>query len=308
MSEAILMTVAIFTGFIGIYYFLEYRATKKVWRRKVESWYTYGQKRKSFIVVLGDRFDQTPFAAKMESKLKKSNIGLTPSEFYGLLFVGAMALTLIISNVLNMGIMVSFSLSLLAVQGIQILLFIVRSNKYQEQLNRQLSEICRMLANATRSGMTIQQGIDLVAKEMAYPASEEFKRLSQEMRLGVSFERAMIQLQERVDSRDFKLFIATLQIQKRAGGNLSEVLEEMSITLEERKILQQTIQTMTAEQRYIAWILPLMPILLIFIMNSIMEGFIDPLFSLVGAFLLAIFATSTIITYFLIKKVTNIRV
>ncbi|WP_088102673.1 type II secretion system F family protein [Halalkalibacter urbisdiaboli] len=308
MSEAILLTMALFLGFVGIYYLLEYRATKKVWRRKVESWYTSGQKRKSFIVLLGDRFDQTPFAAKMEKKLKKANLFLTPSEFYGLLFVVALALTLIVNNVLHTGLFLSFLLSIILVQGIQFLLFIARSNKYQHQLSSQLPEICRLLANATRSGMTVQQGIDLVAKEMNYPANEEFKRLSHEMRLGVDFDRAMIQLQNRVDSRDFKLFIATLQIQKRAGGNLSEVLEEMSITLEERKILHQTIKTMTAEQRYIAWILPLMPILVIFIMNSIVEGFIEPLFSVVGAFLLVIFVASTIITYFLIKKVTDIRV
>lgn len=308
IEGAIVFGLAIFTGLAGLYFLFDYRAVKKVWKRKVEKWYTGSHKRTSFLVGLGDKFDRSKYARKMEKKLKKANIVLTPSEFYGILFVGAMALTLMIGNFLELGMAIAFILSLLVVRLIQFLLFMIRSNKYQEQLNNQLSEICRMLSNATRSGMTIQQGITLVSKEMDYPANEEFKRLSQEMQLGVDFDRALLQLQDRVDSRDFKLFIATLQIQKRAGGNLSEVLDEMANTLEERKVLQQTIQTMTAEQKYISWILPLMPIALILVMNTIVDGFLDPLFTVIGGLLFSVFVLSTVTTYFLIKKVTNIRV
>ncbi|QKS72483.1 type II secretion system F family protein [Paenalkalicoccus suaedae] len=308
MTGAFLVGASVILFLIGMMYLLDFRAQKKLWKRKVTTWFTATGKRKSAIVLLGDRFDQSKYAKKMEAKLRKANIGLTPSEFYGMLIVGAMALTLVIANVLGSSLLLSLVIAGALLWVMQIILFSLRKNKYQDQLNQQLAEICRMLSNATRSGMTIQQGIDLVAREMNYPASEEFARVSQEMRLGVDFDRALIKLQDRVDSRDFKLFIATLQIQKRAGGNLSEVLEEMSMTLEERKILQQTIKTMTAEQKYIAWILPLMPIFIVFVMNTIVDGFLEPIFTLVGGILVTIFLVCTIATFFLIRKVTDIRV
>nr|WP_285289099.1 type II secretion system F family protein [Bacillus sp. ISL-47] len=175
-------------------------------------------------------------------------------------------------------------------------------------MNDQLPEICRILANSTRSGMTLTQGIGIAAQELKDPAREEFSRLHSELQLGVDFNRALRNMQKRISSREYQLFVASLLIQKRAGGNIHAVLDEMGKTMEERKLLLQEIKTMTAEQRYIAYIVPVLPIFLLLVMNNINEGFIDPLFTGIGLVLLVIFLIGTFLTFFLIKKVTNIRV
>ena len=192
--------------------------------------------------------------------------------------------------------------------GSHFLLFYIRKNKYEERLNSQLSEVCRLLANAARSGRTITQGIDLVAREVNEPARDEFKRLSNELKLGVPFEAALRAVQKRNGSRDFQLFIATLLIQKRTGGNLATTLETMSNTLEDRKILHQTIQTMTSEQRYISLIVPAMPIFILLFMNNIIEGFTDPLTTPIGIVLMIAFGLGIILSFFLIRQITNIKV
>ncbi|MBW9234566.1 hypothetical protein JQK62_20355, partial [Leptospira santarosai] len=64
---------------------------------------------------------------------------------------------------------------------------------------------------------------------------------------------------------------------------------EMSQTLDERKLLKQEIKTMTAEQRYISYIVPVIPIFLVLMMNNIIEGFLDPLFTGLGLILFAFF-------------------
>ena len=171
-----------------------------------------------------------------------------------------------------------------------------------------LPEIFRILANATRSGMTLNQGIQLVAQEIGEPAKSEFKRLAHELSLGIDFSAAIRSMEKRVDDKEFQLFTATMLIQKKAGGNLYAVLDEMSQTLDERKLLKQEIKTMTAEQRYISYIVPVIPIFLVLMMNNIVEGFLDPLFTGLGLILFAFFLTGTILTFVIVRKITNIRV
>jgi tight adherence protein B len=132
--------------------------------------------------------------------------------------------------------------------------------------------------------------------------------LAHELSLGIDFSAAIRSMEKRVDDKEFQLFTATMLIQKKAGGNLYAVLDEMSQTLDERKLLKQEIKTMTAEQRYISYIVPVIPIFLVLMMNNIVEGFLDPLFTGLGLILFAFFLTVTILTFVIVRKITNIRV
>lgn len=308
MIIAILYSLAVLFGLWGAYNLLGYRAAKKEWRNKVGKTYGGKRTRRSFILVLGDKFDRTKVAQKTLEQLKRANIQLMPSEFYGILVFGAITLTFILNNFFGINFPINLILSVLLMEFARRTLFLLRRNKYQERLNDQLPEVCRILANSTRSGMTLIQGFGIVAEELNEPAKSEFQRLYGEIQLGVNFDRALKNLQKRIPSREYKLFIASLLIQKRAGGNVHSVLDEMGQTLEERKLLLQEIKTMTAEQRFTAYIIPVMPVIMLLIMNNINEGFIDPLFSGLGLILLAIFIAGTLLTFFLVKKVTNIRV
>ncbi|WP_433746731.1 type II secretion system F family protein [Falsibacillus pallidus] len=308
MVPAILYSLAVLIGIFGIYSYMGYRAEKRTWRQKVGKWFDSGEKRKSFIVVWGDKFDQGKLAQPMHKKLRQANIPLTPSEFYGMLIVGGGAIAVFSKTIFKIDVPINLLIALGAVAATYFLLFLVRKNKYQERLNSQLAEICRLLANSVRAGMTIQQGLEMVAYEIDSPAKEEFQQLSHELRLGVDFERALRAMQERNQSRDFKLFIATLLIQKKAGGNLHAVLDEMSRTLDDRKILNQTIKTMTAEQRFISYILPAMPVFILLMMNQMIDGFLDNLATVPGAILGVLFVIGTVLSFILVRKVTNIRV
>lgn len=258
--------------------------------------------------MLGDKFDQTKIGTKTNSQLKRANIQLMPSEFYGILFLGVIVTSLVLNSFFGIDFPINFIISLILMEAVRRVLFLIRKNKFQERMNDQLPEICRILANSTRSGMTLTQGIGIAAQELNEPAREEFQRLYGELQLGVDFNHALRNLQKRIPTREFQLFIASLLIQKQAGGNMHAVLDEMGQTLEERKLLLQEIKTMTAEQRYIAYIVPVLPIFLLLIMNNVVDGFLDPLFSGIGIILLILFIIGTLLSFFLVKKVTDIRV
>lgn len=308
MTEALLAMLTILVLIIGFYFYLGYRKEKREWRKEVQQFYRDGERRKSVLVVIGAKYDQTESAKALEQKLIDANIGFTPSEFLGALIVSYMALIIGLQNFFNLNMLASLFVALLLVEGGRRVLFMVRKNKKKQLLVEQLPEICRILANATRSGMTLNQGIQLVAQEIAEPAKSEFKRLAHELSLGIDFGAAIRSMEKRVDDKEFQLFTATMLIQKKAGGNLYAVLDEMSQTLDERKLLKQEIKTMTAEQRYISYIVPVIPIFLVLMMNNIIDGFLDPLFTGLGLILFAFFLTGTILTFVIVRKITNIRV
>ncbi|PLS15380.1 hypothetical protein CVD28_23960 [Bacillus sp. M6-12] len=308
MTLFIVTALTVLMFIISGYYYLDYRKDKREWRKQVHNFYNEGNKRKSFIVLLGDRFDRTETAQPIYEKLTGANIPFTPSEYIGALAVSYMGIIIILRNFFSLKLSITFILAVIMLEAGKRVLFLIRKNMVKQRIIEQLPEICRLLANSTRSGMTLTQGINMVAQEISQPAKGEFQRLAQEITLGIDFNSALRSMEKRINSREFQLFVATLLIQKKAGGNLYSVLDEMSQTLEERKILQQEIKTMTAEQRYVSYLVPLIPIILVLMMNNVIDGFLDPLFSGLGVILLIFFLGGTVLTFILVRKVTNIRV
>jgi tight adherence protein B len=307
ITVSILYSFAVLFLLIGIYFFLGYRNQKKEWNHKVKKWFPE-EERKSFISKLGERYDNKESAQKLKYKLQNANLKLLPSEYIGILVVGSLILFVLFNIIFNMPLRLSLLLSIGIMVASHFLLFYIRKNNYETRFNEQLSEICRLLANAARSGLTITQGIEIVSREVTGPAGDEFKRISNELKLGVPLESAFRSVQKRNKSRDFNLFIATLLIQKKTGGNLAVTLETMANTFEDRKVLAQTIKTMTAEQKYISFIVPVLPIFLLLVMNNVIEGFIDPLFSGFGVIILILFIGAIVLSFLIIRKITDIKV
>ncbi|WP_227397225.1 type II secretion system F family protein [Jeotgalibacillus aurantiacus] len=304
---AVLFASAALSLILMVYFFLDYRRHKQDWKKKMRTWYPE-EKRKSAISVLGDRYDQSPSSEKLHRKLQMANVTLLPSEYIGIHVLGFLLLFVVFNMIFSMSALVSLLITAGILGAGHFLLFYMRKNRYEERFNEQLSEICRLLSNASKSGMTVTQGIDLVAHEINSPAREEFKRMSYELKLGVPLEQVLRKVQERNASRDFQLFAATLLIQKKTGGNLASTLETMAHTLEDRKVLHQTIRTMTSEQRYISIIVPAMPVFILLMMNNIMDGFTDPLTTTPGIVIMILFVLGIILSFFLIRKITNIKV
>ncbi|VEF49215.1 Flp pilus assembly protein TadB [Bacillus freudenreichii] len=307
LSIPILYSLSVLLLLLAGYYYLGYRSQKKEWQKKVRNWFPEEQ-RKSFISVWGDRYDQSKSAEALRAKLLNANLKVLPSEYLGIHILGFLVFIVLFVNIFKMPPAVSVLIAVGLLVASHYSLFYFRKNKYEERFNEQLGEVCRMLGNAARSGMTISQGVDLVAKEIPEPAGTEFKRISHELKLGVSLESALRSTQKKNKSRDFQLFIATLLIQKKTGGNLALTLETMANTLEERKVLNQVIKTMTSEQKYISYIVPILPVFLLLVMNNIIEGFIDPLWTAPGLVILTLFLLGIALSFFLIRKITNIRV
>jgi tight adherence protein B len=135
-----------------------------------------------------------------------------------------------------------------------------RQAKFMEQLPNAL----QVLAGTLKAGYGPLQGIATIVRETTKPMSTEFQRVLTEARLGLPLEDALGSMAERIDDEDFRWVVVSMNIQRRAGGNLAELLENVAATLREREQTRRQIDVLSAEGRLSAWILILLPIVLVF--------------------------------------------
>lgn len=293
---------------LSIYYIVKVFQQKST-NKRYEAWFEHhNQERKSFILLIGDKFDDSELAEELSKKLIRANITLKPSEYIGLSSLVFFVLWFVNSRFLALFFPLDIILAYFLVWLGSRLFLQSRQDRLSEEMNKQLPEICRMIANAVKAGLTIPQSIEMVSQEMKAPAKPEFQRMHQQLQLGDDLEEVMSRFRNRIASDELDIFISTILIQQRVGGNLSEVLALMANTIEERMRIHKEVQTVTAEAKFVSTILPLLPIFMAMMMNMFIPGFLNPLFTPIGFILLGIFAGFQFLAFIIIKRLSTIKV
>jgi tight adherence protein B len=130
-----------------------------------------------------------------------------------------------------------------------------------------------LIVRSLRIGHPISVAMATVGNEMADPIGKEFRIVAQQIAYGMSPPLAVEALANRIEANDVKFFAVTIQIQYEAGGNLSEILESLSATIRSRFQLFRRVKALTAEGRFSAWFLTLLPVVMIFIINFLQPGY-----------------------------------
>lgn len=151
------------------------------------------------------------------------------------------------------------------------------ANRRVRAFNNQLGDTLTLWVNALRAGSSVLQGMETIATESPAPISVEFERVVQEVRLGLSVEQALDNMYNRVPSDDLDLVITAVNIQREVGGNLAEVLDNISFTIRERVRIKGEIRTLTAQGRISGWIITFLPVALGFMMYLINPDYISEL-------------------------------
>lgn len=264
--------------------------------------------RKSFVLLIGDKYDSSELASELKKKLIQGNITLKPSEYMGIYILLLALFTFMNHFLFGLFLLMSVLVSYLIVSIGSRFYLNSRRNKRTESFNKQLPEICRMMSNGIKAGQTIPQAIEMVGRDMKDPSQSEFRKMNYQFKLGDSLEMVLNQFRERVSSNDINIFVSTILIQQKVGGNLAEVLSSMAETLEERSRVHKEIQTVTAESRSIAYILVAMPFLMVLMMNLFIKGFLNVLFTPFGLLIFAGFSVIVFFAFFIIKRLSDIRV
>ncbi|MBT8200596.1 MAG: type II secretion system F family protein, partial [Acidimicrobiia bacterium] len=137
------------------------------------------------------------------------------------------------------------------------------ASRDRKKFEDQLPGVLGLLATSLRSGQSFLQAMEAVASEAAQPTAREYNRAVAEVRLGRTVGTALKGISERMNSSDFQWVVISTEIQREVGGNLAEVLDIVSDTMLQRTRLRREVRALSAEGRFSAGILLLMPIFLV---------------------------------------------
>ncbi len=176
-------------------------------------------------------------------------------------------------------------------------------------MREQLPDVLTIMASSLRAGHSFLQALDTVAREIPAPANVEFQRLVAEIRLGRPAEDALEALADRVGSADFRWAVLAVNIQREVGGNLAEILDNVSDTLRERATMRRQIQVLTAEGRLSAWVLAILPFGIGIYMFAVNPDYISLLFTTqIGLFMLGTAAVLMVLGILWMRKIVDIDV
>ncbi|NMA66678.1 MAG: secretion system protein [Clostridiaceae bacterium] len=247
------------------------------------------------------------YKKNIRKQLSNANVLLRPEEYISIsiivpLFLGIFGL-LFFKNFIIVLILIVIGILLPPVMLKR------KKAKRLKIINNQLVDTLAVLSNAMKAGHSFFQAVDSVCRELKGPVAEEFSKLQKEISLGVETETALENLVNRVGSDDLELMITAVLIQRQIGGNLAEILDNISDTIRLRVKTKGEIKTLTAQGRMSGIIISVLPfglaaIVSIMAPQLMMTLFTEPL----GIIMIVIALLMEFIGIIFIRKIISIEV
>ncbi|HUO16042.1 MAG TPA: type II secretion system F family protein [Verrucomicrobiae bacterium] len=182
-------------------------------------------------------------------------------------------------------------------------------NKRYAKFEELFPEAIDTLARAVRAGHAFTTALEMISGEVGEPVAGEFRQLYEEQKFGMPVRDALLNLTERMPSVDVKFFVTAVMLQRETGGNLAEILDNLSYVIRERFKIQRQVRVYTAQGRLTMALLMGMPPIIVTVMMVLNPGFIHPLFSdPIGHTLVVAGITLQTVGYFVIRKIIKIQV
>lgn len=242
-----------------------------------------------------------------ELKAQQANLPVTGQEY--MMLVGGSALfvfVLLAIATLQLSEPLLFAVGWVAFASLYVQF---KAKRRMKQFTNQLGDAIAMMSNAIKSGFTFQQAMDIVAKEIKGPISDEFVRALNEIQLGVTLEEALEGICQRVKDDDFEMVAMSVVIQRQVGGNLSQILDTVGETIRDRIKLRGEIKSLTAEGVISGWTIALLPVIVGLFCNAVnpdyFKGMLDTDF---GKYLGIACLVSEIIGGLVIRWIINVKI
>ena len=258
---------------------------------------------------VNERVVKSSWGGSIATNLAQADLKLKPAEYIAVMVLAAMGVGLvawyfggreIVSGLIG------------AIIGLLLPRIYVGRQKSRRliKFNEQLQDMLNLVVNGLRAGFSTVQALEAVSRELPDPISTEFRRVVQEMQLGISMEDSLSNLLRRIPSPDLDFIIVAMNVQREVGGNLAEILDTISYTIRERVRIKGEIRVLTAQVLYSGRFISVLPIILSlilwFINRDYMMTFFDNL--LCGVLMLSCAAVLVGVGYFVMTRIANIEV
>lgn len=260
---------------------------------------------------LNTRVEKSSYGSRISRELARADLKLKPAEYIALMVILGFGVGFVAWFFGGQSIIVGF---LGAAVGSLIPRVYVRQQQGKRlvKFSDQLPDMLALMVNGLRAGFSIMQAMEAVSKELPPPISDEFRRVVQEIQIGLPVDRALENLYRRIPSEDLDLTITAMNVQREVGGNLAEILDTISYTIRERVRIKGEIRVLTSQVVYSSRFLSSMPVLIAialwFMNRPYMMMFFDPGSRMVGIPALILGALMIFFGYSIMKKIADIDV
>lgn len=258
---------------------------------------------------LNRRVAKSSMGDKVARELARADLKFKVAEYFALIFISTLAVAAIAYVIqphpasVAIGGLIGFFLPRFYVKRQQS----VRLVKF----NDQLSDMLNLMVNGLRAGYSTMQALEAVSRELPAPISDEFRRVVQEMQIGITMETALENLLRRIPSDDLDFVVTAINVQREVGGNLSEILDTISFTIRERVRIKGEIRVMTANVRTSGAVLSLIPVFLTLALWFVSPEYIGSFFSrgpVCGWTAVGVIVGMIAAGYFVMMKIADIEV
>ncbi|MDR3576361.1 MAG: type II secretion system F family protein [Anaerolineaceae bacterium] len=260
---------------------------------------------------LNRRMEGSSVGDKIGKMLARADIKMKPGEYIALVIISAFGVGFV-------GWAIGGKSIFLGLIGAAIGCFLPgmyvkgQQTKRLRKFDDELPDMLNLMVNGLRAGYSTMQAMEAVSKELPPPICDEFRRVVQEMQLGIPMEKALDNLLRRIPSDDLDLTITAINVQREVGGNLAEILDTISYTIRERVRIKGEIRVLTSQVMYSGRFLSIMPIAvmaILYLLNrEYMMEFFKPENIPCGYIALGIGAALIISGYFVMNKLGDIEV
>jgi tight adherence protein B len=218
---------------------------------------------------LNRKVEKSSFGDNIARDLARADIKLRSGEYIAMMIISAFGVGVLVWFIAGRIVLVGL---VGAIGG----LFLPRLYVKREQgkrlvrFNDQLADMLNLMVNGLRAGYSTMQAMEAVSRELPAPISDEFRRVVQEMQLGIPMEVALDNLLRRIPSEDLDLVITAINVQREVGGNLAEILDTISYTIRERVRIKGEIRVLTSQVMYSGRFLSMLPLIvfaIIYLLN-----------------------------------------
>jgi len=255
------------------------------------------------------RVEKSSFGERIARDLARADLKFKPGEYIALYVIAIVGVALIAYLIGGRNI-----LSALIGAGIGFFLpgLYVNNQKAKRliKFNDQLPDMLNLVVNGLRAGYSTMQAMEAVSKELPAPICDEFKRVVQEMQLGIPMEKALENLLRRIPSEDLDFVVTAINVQREVGGNLAEIMDVISYTIRERIRIKGEIRALTAQAIYSGRALAIMPVGLLCILYFLNQKYVMEFFhnGFCGWVPLVVAGLLIIVGYFVMTRIANVEV
>jgi len=277
------------------------------------------EERKAERSVLTDwvnkRVEKSSYGDRIARQLARADLKFHVGEYFALIIIAAVGVAVIAWFLAGGGFGVRGAVTALVggiIGGFLPSLYVrTQQGKRLARFNDQLSDMLNLTVNGLRAGYSTMQAMESVSKELPSPISDEFRRVIQEMQLGIPMETALENLYRRIPSDDLDFVITAINVQREVGGNLAEILDVISYTIRERVRIKGEIRVLTATVRASGTAMSLIPIFLTVFLWFLNPEYMGSFFSRgLGCGLAAFGLAGVLIAsgYFIMMRIAKIEV